>query len=283
MQRLGIIAGRGIFPYLVAEEARASGCEVYTAALSGEASKDIEKVSDKVLWVKLGELGKLVRFFQKEIVHEAIMAGQVRKPKLFSGNVRPDLEMVGVLSKLKNWKDETLLSAVADYLERKGIRIIDSTTYLSTAVPREGVLTKREPNKKEWEDIAFGFQMARQVSGLDIGQTVVVKKRCVVAVESIEGTDEAIRRGGHLAGKNAVVVKVARPKQDMRFDVPAIGLETIRTAVESGIGAIAVEAGRTILFDGDHAVKLADQNKLVLVAASENFISRNVLQKSRIK
>ncbi len=268
MQRLGLIAGRGTFPYLVAEEARASGCEVYTAALSGEAPSNIDQVSNKVLWVKLGELGKLAKFFQHETVNEAIMAGNVSKPQLFSGNVRPDFEMVKVLSHLKNWKDESLLSAIADYLEQKGIRVIDSTTYLNNALPEEGVLTKRQPTKKEWEDIAFGFQMAKQVAGLDIGQTVVVKERCVVAVESIDGTDETIRRGGRLAEKGAVVVKVARPKQDMRFDVPAVGLETINSAVASGISAIAIEAGRTIFFDGKDAIQIANQHKLAIVSVS---------------
>lgn len=273
MQKLGLIAGRGTFPYLVAEEARASGCEVYTAALAGEASTNIDQVSSKVLWVKLGELGKLAKFFQHETVNKAIMAGQVRKPRLFSGTVRPDLEMVKVLSRLKNWKDEALLSAIADYLEQKGIRVIDSTTYLSDALPHEGVLTKRHPTKKEWEDIAFGFQMAKQVAGLDIGQTVVVKERCVVAVESIDGTDETIRRGGRLAEKGAVVVKVARPKQDMRFDVPAIGLETLKSAVESGISVIAIEAGRTILFDGKDFIRSANQHKLAIVAVSEKSLN----------
>jgi DUF1009 family protein len=273
MQRLGLIAGRGTFPYLVAEEARASGREVYTAALSGEASSNIDQVSNKVLWVKLGELGKLADFFQRETVNEAIMAGQVRKPRLFSGAVLPDLEMVKVLSHLKNWKDESLLAAIADYLEQKGIRVIDSTTYLNNALPEEGVLTKRYPTKKDWEDIAFGFQMAKQVAGLDIGQTVVVKERCVVAVESIDGTDETIRRGGRLAEKGAIVVKVARPKQDMRFDVPAIGLGTINSAVASGISAIAIEAGRTILFDGKEAIETANQHKLAIASVSEKSLN----------
>lgn len=268
MQRLGLIAGRGVFPFLVAKEARREGREVFTAALSGEASEEIEKVSSKVQWVKLGELGKLARFFKQETVREAIMAGQVRKPKLFSGHVRPDFDMVKVLATLQNWKDESLLSAIADYLEKQGIRIIDSTTYLSDSLPAEGVLSKRKPTKKEWEDIAFGFRMAKQIAGLDIGQTVVVKERCVVAVESIDGTDETIRRGGRLGINNSVVVKVSRPKQDMRFDVPAIGLDTVRVAIDSGISTIALEAKRTILFDESESLKLANQAKLSIVSVS---------------
>jgi DUF1009 family protein len=275
MQRLGLIAGRGVFPFLVAGEARREGREVFTAALSGEASEDIEKVSNKVQWVKLGELGKLARFFKQEAVREAIMAGQIRKPRIFSGHVRPDLDMVKVLAGLKNWKDETLLSAIADYLEERGIQIIDSTTYLSDSLPAEGVLTRRKPTKKEWEDIAFGFRMAKQISGLDIGQTVVVRERCVVAVESVDGTDETIRRGGRLAARGAVVVKVSRPKQDMRFDVPAVGLDTIRVAIDSGISAIALEAKRTILFDESDGLKLANQAKVSIVSVSEKNMAGN--------
>ena len=165
------------------------------------------------------------------------------------------------------------MSAIAAYLEKQGIQIIDSTTYLSDSLPAEGVLTKRKPTKKEWEDIAFGFRMAKEISALDIGQTVVVRERCVVAVESIDGTDETIRRGGHLAEKGAVVVKVARPKQDMRFDVPAIGLDTVRVAINSGISAIALEAKRTILFDESESLKLANQAKLSIVSVSEKNVS----------
>lgn len=266
MRKLGLIAGGGVFPLLVAKEATEAGCDVYAVALRGEANSEVEQWSHKMIWVKLGELDKMTRFFEREAVHEAIMAGYVRKPKILSGDVRPDLSMLKVMTSVRDWKDKTLLSALSDHLEKKGVRLLDSTIYLRDSLPAVGILSKSKPSKSEREDIRFGFGMAKHMAELDIGQTVVVKDRCVVAVESIEGTDETIRRGGCLATQGATVVKVARPHQDMRFDVPAIGLETLKTAIESRVRVIAVEAEKTILFEKEALVKLADEKKLCLVA-----------------
>lgn len=271
MKTIGLIAGNGRFPILAAKEAAAQGYRVNACAIEKEADPLIEKVAHSCCWVKLGEIKKLVNFFRSEHVHEAIMAGKIEKVRLFQENVRPDLEMVKVLMKVRDFKDDSLLAAIADYLSQQGVKLLDSTTFLKDALVGAGVLGKKKPSKQVWEDIHFGFKTAKAIAGWDIGQTVVVKNKAVLAVEAIEGTDQTIRRGGELAGGRVVVVKVAKPNQDMRFDVPAVGLRTMEELIHAKAEAFAFEAGKTIVMDKDDFVDRANQKGIALAGIEEKL------------
>ena len=265
MKTIGLIVGNGNFPLLVAKQAQDEGFRVASCAIVGEADSSIEKISRRTIWVKLGELGKVIRFFKDEGVHEALMAGKVRKTSLFSGRIMPDFEMIKALAGIRDWKDDSLLRAIVNHLEKKGIQVVDSTTFLKPNLLKAGVLTKRKPTEKEWSDVEFGWQIAKELGRLDIGQTVVVKEKAVLALEAIEGTDEAIRRGGLLGKEGAVVVKVAKPEQDMRFDVPAVGLSTLQAMKEAKASVLALEAEKTIILDKDQVIEFANQNKIAVV------------------
>lgn len=269
MKTIGIIAGNGRFPVLAAKEARESGYRILTAAIEKEADPALEKMSDGFIWVKIGELAKLVKFFRSNGVHEAIMAGKVEKVRLFQENVRPDFEMVKVLMKTRDFKDDSLLAGIADYLHGQGIDLMDSTFLMKHALPGPGILGKKKPSKEVAEDLEFGFRMAKVIAGADIGQTVIVKKKAVLAVEAIEGTDHAIRRGGALGDNRVTVVKVAKPNQDMRFDVPAVGLKTFVALLDVKAEAFGFEAGKTIFLDRDDFVKRADEAGIAVVGLEE--------------
>lgn len=264
MKTMGIIAGNGRFPILVAEEARRMGYRVVTCGIEQEAEPALEKLSDAFSWVKVGELKRLSKFFKVESVHEAIMAGKIEKVRFFKENVRLDFDMMKVLMKLKNHKDDSLLGGIADYLFEKEIKLLDSTCLLKQYMPGPGVLGKRKPSKAVLEDIEFGFEMAKKISGADIGQAVVVKKKAVLAVEAIEGTDETIRRGGSLGCGGIVVVKVAKPNQDMRFDVPAVGLKTLEGLMATKATAFAFEAHKTLFIGMDILVEKANRAGIAL-------------------
>jgi hypothetical protein len=265
MKTLGVIAGNGQFPFLVAEEARRQGYRVVIAGLEKEADPKLALLADHFEWVKIGALGSLIRLFKNEKANEAMMAGKVEKVRLFQGNVRPDLAMVKALVKIRDYKDDSLLGAVAGALDKEGIKLLDSTLLLRDALPGPGVLTKKKPGKQDWEDIRFGWQLAKAIAGQDVGQTVAVRKKAVMAVEAIEGTEEAIRRAGKLSGGNMTVVKVAKPKQDMRFDVPAFGMNTIQALIESRAHTFAFEAGKTIFFDRVKVIAEADKHGMILI------------------
>lgn len=267
MRKLGVIAGNGKFPLIFAEQAKREGISLVTIAHRGETSRDIEKVADGVTWVYVGELGKIIRTFHRAGVSEAVMVGGIKKARLFS-NFRPDLRGAAFLARLRSREDDRLLRGVAEELEGEGIRILESTLFLSNLIPSEGLLTRSQPSPEAWEDIRFGFGAAKEVGRLGIGQTVVVKRRMVLAVEAIEGTDAAIRRGGDLAKGGFVVVKVSKPGQDLRFDVPAVGVETIRVLHELKGAALAVEAGKTILLDKEELIREADRVKIPVAAVS---------------
>jgi DUF1009 family protein len=271
MRKLGLIAGNGRFPLIFAEQAKREGVSLVTVAHRGETLEEIEKVADGVTWVYVGELGKIIRTFQKAGVKEAVMAGGIRKLKLFS-NFRPDLRGAAFLARVKGREDDRLLRGVADELERDGIKIVESTLFLSRIIPSEGVLTHRSPSPEQWEDIRLGFETAKEVGRLGIGQCVVVRRRVVLAVEASEGTDATIRRGGELGKEGIVVVKVSKPQQDLRFDVPAVGVETIETLRELKGAVLAVEAGKTILLEKDEVVGRADRAGIVVVAVSEKML-----------
>lgn len=266
MTNIGIIAGNGNLPILIAKEAQDKNAPVYVCAIQGEASPKLESMCSGFSWVKIGQLGKLVDFFKKNNVTQAVMAGKITKINLFKGNVQPDLEMVKVISKIKDWKDDSLLLAITNYLDSKGIKILDSTLLVRSLLPEEGVLSKQKPNEHDEAEIIFGWKMAKEIARLDIGQTVVTKNKSVVAVESIEGTDRAILRGGELASGAVNVFKVAKPNQDMRFDVPTVGLETLDVMIRSKVRMLVFEANKTILLDREEFLKKANQHKMIVVA-----------------
>jgi DUF1009 family protein len=267
MRKLGLIAGNGKFPLILAEQAKLEGVSLVTVAHRGETSKEIEKLVDGVTWIYVGELGKIIRTFHRAGVKEAVMAGGIQKARLFS-NFRPDLRGAAFLARIKGREDDQLLRGVADELEGEGIRVLESTLFLSQIIPSEGVLTRRSPTPEQWEDVRFGFQVAKEVGRLGIGQSVVVKNRVVLAVEAVEGTDAAIRRGGELGKEGIVVVKVSKPRQDLRFDVPAVGVDTLRVLNELRAAVLAIEAGRTILLEKDELLREADRCGIVVVAVT---------------
>ena len=262
----GLIAGNGRFPFLVLEGARSQGIEMAVIALKEEASPELEKIAKRLHWVSLGELSKTIELLQQEGVTQAVMAGQVKHNKIFSA-IRPDWKLAKLLLSLPRKNTDALIGAVARVLEDEGIRLVDSTIFLKPLVPEPGVLTQRAPGEREAKDIAYGIGVARQIAGMDIGQTVVISDRACVAVEAMEGTDEAIARAARITGgKPLVVVKVSKPGQDMRFDVPVVGLPTIEKMKSAGATALAVDAGRTLLFDREKLIELADASGIAIEA-----------------
>jgi UDP-2,3-diacylglucosamine hydrolase len=262
----GLIAGNGRFPFLVLDAARSQGIDMAVIALKEEASAELEQTAKRLHWVSLGELSKAIELMHREGVTQAVMAGQVKHSKIFSA-IRPDWKLAKLLFALPLKNTDALIGAVARVLEDEGIRLVDSTLFLKPLVPEAGVLTRRAPDQREAADVAYGLSVARQIAALDIGQTVVIADRACVAVEAMEGTDETIARAARIAaGKPLVVVKVSKPKQDMRFDVPVVGLPTIEQMRESGATVLGVDAGRTLLFDRKEMIQLADTAGIAIQA-----------------
>lgn len=265
MKTLGLIAGKGRFPFLVAQEAKQEGYRVVCCGIAKESDPAIEELTDIYHEIKLGQLKRLRDFFKREGVSQAVMAGKIEKVRLFQGDVRPDLEMAKVLLKVRDFRDDSLLGGIARYLSSHGIELQDSTCFLKKALPGEGILGKRSPSGEVRADIDFGWKVAKALAALDIGQTVVVKQKAVLALEAIEGTDETIRRGGLLGRGGITVVKVAKPGQDMRFDVPAVGLGTLGELVRAKAKALAFEAGKTLFLELEDFIRKADQAGVALV------------------
>jgi UDP-2,3-diacylglucosamine hydrolase len=315
--RYGLIAGNGKFPLLVLEGARRAGAALSVVAIHEETDQEIDRIADRVQWVGIGQLGKMIRFLKSEGVEKAIMAGQVKHVQIFSRAV-PDARMLKMLLKLPRRNTDSLIGAVAEELNSEGIELIDSTYFLQDYLPQVGTLTEREPDGREREDIEYGLEIVREVARLDLGQTVVVRGKACVAIEAMEGTDVTIRRAGELtqggsdeslttqptaealedagesgkarvgqSGKSGLVrglsnlmrgrqvnlargrltvVKLAKPAQDMRFDVPVIGVPTIEAMIESGATCLCISAGKTLMFDREDLISLANQNKIVIVA-----------------
>ncbi len=262
---LGIIAGNGVYPRLLAEAARRNGVnKLIAAAFTGETDPALAQQVDMLEWMRVGQLGRLLKFFRTNDVRHAIMAGQIAPKNLF--DLRPDLKALLLLGKLKRRNAESIFAAVADELAKIHVELLPATTFLEDSLATAGLVAGPKPSRREEQDIDYGWQIAREMARLDVGQTVIVKNGTVVAVEAFEGTNDAIRRGGALAREGAVMVKVAKPNQDMRFDVPVIGVETIRAAAESKLRAIAIEAQRTLLLERDAVVQLADRSGISLVA-----------------
>jgi DUF1009 family protein len=272
---IGLIAGNGRFPIIFAENARRLGYTVSAVAHIGETEPELEKHVEKIHWIKIGQLNKLIQAFKSDGVRHAVMLGGIKKTHVFT-TVRPDLRVLAMASRLRLWKDDAILREFAAELEQEGIQICDSTFGLNGILVEEGLLTKRRPTKKEWADVRYGWEIAETIGRLDIGQCVVVKDRVIVAVEAVEGTDNAIRRGGELAGNGTVVVKRCKPQQDLRFDLPAVGPRTIETMKSTLASVLAVEAGKSVLLDRQETIRQADRAGIAIVGISAEGATRDV-------
>lgn len=266
---LGLIAGNGRFPFLVLEAARAAGHKVTIIALKEEAFPELEAEAAQapaaaIHRVSLGKLGTWVGLLEKAGATHALMAGQVKHTKLFS-DIVPDLTALSLLTRIKSKNTDAIIGAVGDFLRERGMELIDSTAFLTPLMARPGVLTARAPSDDERADLEFGYGIADVIAGMDIGQTIAVKSRAVVAVEAMEGTDQVIARAGQLAGAGVSIVKVAKPNQDMRFDVPVVGVATIRAMQAAGATVLSVDAGKTLMIDGDAIVAAADAGGIAIV------------------
>jgi len=266
--RIGVIAGGGQFPLLFIEAARKAGRRVFVAAHRSETDKLVAEAADEACWVKLGQLGKIIKFFKQNRVSKTVFLGTITKTQIFR-DVMPDLKGLTLWNKIDVKQDDAILRTVAAALEREGIKVLESTLYLEHLLFPKGVLTRKKPNKDQRLDIEFGWRNARAIGKLDIGQCVVVRDCSVMAVEAIEGTDAAIRRGGELAKEQAVVVKLRKPNQDFRFDLPATGVTTIDSIRQVKGAVLAVEAGQSLLFDRDRMIEAADSAGIVVVGVEE--------------
>ena len=264
---LGLIAGSGKFPLLFAERAKSQGYSVVAAAIRGDTSFVLKFCVDKFAWFKVGELKKLFAFFAQQGVREVIMAGQVDPDNLFEKNVVFDKEFQKIFDVLRDRKADTIFSAIADTLQSQGIRLVDSTLLLKEYLAPKGTLTRRAPTERELDDIEFGRNIAKIMGGLDVGQTVVVKEKAILAIEAMEGTDRTITRGAGIARDGAVVVKMSKPNQDLRFDVPVVGPRTLQTMIRARARCLGIEAGKTLLIDRDRCVRLANKAGICIVAA----------------
>ena len=262
----GLIAGNGDFPFLVLEGARSRGIEMAVIAIREEASPSLERAAKRLHWVSLGELSRAIELLHREGVKRAVMAGQVKHNKIFS-SIRPDWRLAKLLFSLNTKNTDALIGAIARVLEDEGIELVNSTEFLGSLLPKTGVLTKRAPDETERADFEYGRHIALHIAGLDLGQTVVVRDRACVAIEAMEGTDETIERAGRIAeGRRLVVVKVSKPKQDMRFDVPVVGCKTIEVMRQANATALAIDAGRTLLFERDDLIRAADEACIAIEA-----------------
>ncbi len=271
LSNLGIIAGGGDFPILCAKEAQKKGIKVIVIAHKGETSKEIENYADHIKWIYLGQLNKLIKNLKKHNVTHALFAGTITKKRIFF-DVRPDTRALLLWKSLKNRLDDNILRALANELEKEGIKIIASTTFLDDIVTKEGVLTKSKPNKDQIEDIKFGWKIAKEIGRLDIGQCIVVKDKTVIAVEAIEGTDATIKRVGSLGIKDSIVVKICKPSQDTRFDLPATGPKTIETMAQVNAKVLAIEANKSLMFNRDEMINLANQYGISIIGIKEGGI-----------
>jgi DUF1009 family protein len=269
MKTVGLIAGYGELPGLVARSARAKGYRLVLAALQSLAPEAIEKHADISEWFNVGKVGGVIKFLKKNDVEGVIFAGKVPKTVLYLGGVRPDLRTMSMLFKLRDRNDESIIQLINDEFEKEGFNILYMKDFIPELFTPVGKLAGKGPSKKQLKDIGFGFRVAKEIGRLDIGQTVVVKDGAVMAVEAIEGTDDAIRRGGKLAGGGAVVVKVSRPGQDMRYDVPVVGIGTVEAMARTNAEVLALEAGKSILLERDKFVRKAEEAGISVMGVTE--------------
>jgi DUF1009 family protein len=263
--KIGLLAGYGDLPLYVAKNLKKLGYEIVTIAFNEEITVDLSNYSSKVYTISVGQAGRVIKTLKKESVNKIIFAGKINKTLLFS-NLRLDFYAVKLLMKLKDRKDDTIMLSIVEALANEGIEVVKQTEILGNLLIGPRVLSKKQPTKSELKDIEFGYKIAKEMGRLDIGQTVVVKDMAVMAVEAIEGTDAAIERGCELAKKNAVVVKVSKPNQDERFDVPTVGLDTLKNLYNNGGKVLAIEANKTLLVDMNKCIAYANDNSLVLIS-----------------
>src|SRR3954454_12506072 len=264
-QKLGIIAGNGAYPRLLADGARKAGVKkIVAAAFTDETDPALDEHVNVLEWLRVGQLGRLLKFFRSQDIHHAIMAGQIAPKNLF--DLRPDLKALMLLGKLKQRNAESIFAAVADELAKIEINLLPATTFLEDSIAQSGLIAGPKLSPRQEHDVELGWNAAKEIARLDIGQTIIVKNGTIVAVEALEGTNETIKRGGRLSREGAVMVKVSKPNQDMRFDVPVIGVETVRIAAVSGVRVIAVESGKTLLLERDAVVALANDSNMSVVA-----------------
>ena len=262
-----MIAGKGVYPLEFARSARAQGVQrLFAVAFKGETERSIEKLVDEIRWLYVGQLEAMLEAFRASGVAQAVMVGQITPTHLF--RVRPDRAMLNLLGRLKQRNAETIFGAVGEEMEKIGVQLAPASLFMEAAMPKPGLIGARPPTTGEQADIQLGLQVAKSTSGLDIGQTVVLKQGTILAVEAFEGTDAAILRAGELGGPGGVVVKVAKRGHDMRFDIPVVGLHTFKTLKKAGISALAVEAGRTILLERERLIEEADRRQIAFVAVS---------------
>jgi len=264
--RFGLIAGNGQFPFLVIEGARKTGVSLSVVAIKEETDPRISDVAGDMVWVGIGQLGKMISYFKSAGVEKAMMAGQVKHVQLFSGAM-PDVRMMKMLWNLPQRNTDALIGGVADELAKEGIELIDSTYLIPDHLAQKGLLTKRKPEKTELENIEYGLHIASEIARLDLGQTIVVRAKACVAIEAMEGTDATIKRAGELANGKLTIVKVAKPDQDMRFDVPVVGLPTIETMISAGATCLSITAGKTLIFDREETIGLANRNGITIVGS----------------
>ncbi|RJP57083.1 MAG: LpxI family protein [Candidatus Auribacter fodinae] len=269
MDTLCIVAGEGTLPFSVARNARNQGLAVYVVGFEGTTDPSLEQHVDGLCWIKLGQLGKLISYFKNHEVTRAVFIGRIAHKVVFT-DLKLDFKMLQLAMKLKDWRTDSILRLIADEITANGIEVIDSTTFIPELLPKPGILTRCKPDKKQQEDIHFGFYIAKRLAGLDVGQTVVVRKKSVCALEAIEGTNKAILRGGELGKKDVVVVKVSKPNQDMRFDVPVIGEHTIDVLKQANAAVLAIEAYKTILIEPEKVIAKADSYNIALVSADSS-------------
>lgn len=266
MEKIGLIAGNRKLPILFAEAAKKKGYYIAAVAIKGETSHRLKRYADKIHWINLDQFSQLAEIFKSEAVTKVIMAGQISPHRLFSKEIYKSEEIKSLLRSIEDKRADTIFGAIAEKLNLWGFELLDSTTFIEDYLPGKGTLTKTEPDPAGWEDIYFGLNLAKAIASLDIGQTVAVKHKAIVAVEALEGTDNLIRRAGNITAGGITIVKVSKPKQDKRFDVPVVGLNTIKNLAKANISCLAIEAGKTIFIDKEPSIKLADRKGISIVA-----------------
>jgi DUF1009 family protein len=272
-KKIGLIAGSGQFPLLFAQAAREKGFQIHAAAYRDEADPELSQYVDAIQWLHLGQVGKLIKFFHLQGISQAVMLGAIRKTRMFT-NVKPDIKALTLVAGMRHTHDDALLRQFAKLLEKEGIQIQASTLLMPELLATAGVWTRRKPSRAEQLDIEFGYRIAKEIGRLDIGQCVVVGGGSVLAVEAMEGTDAAILRGGQLGNGTAVVVKTCKPNQDTRFDIPAVGLATIDAMRDANVKALAIEAGKAVVFDRDVMIERANENNMTILALdADDFAS----------
>lgn len=266
MEKIGLIAGNRRFPIVLSEAAKKKGYYIAAVAIKKDTSRHLAKIVDKIYWLGLNEFSRMFEIFKSEGITDLVMAGQISPRRLFGREIDDDPALKDLLAQIKDKRADSIFLAITRKLKESGFYLLDSTVFIGELLPAKGVLTRRQPDELLWQDIYFGLELAKQVAGLDIGQTVAVKNKAIVAVEALEGTDNLIRRAGRIAGKGATIVKVSKPKQDMRFDIPVVGLNTVRNLSAAKVSCLAIEAGKTLFIDKEESVALADKKGIRIVA-----------------